>query len=653
MLSETGNILLIVSCLIAVYAIVCSIIGLKKNRSDLKDSGTRGVIAIFVLITLISVVLFTLLIKKDFSNAYVANYTSKTLPFFYTLSAFWAGQDGSLLLWLWALSIFSFVVVLPKDTQRERLPAAIVLLFVELFFLCLILFLNNPFRRIAVIPALGNGMNPLLQNIYMVSHPPMIFIGYAAFTIPFAFALSSLFTKRQNTQWIKQSRFWLLFAWFFLGFGILLGAKWAYIVLGWGGYWGWDPVENASLIPWIVATALLHSIVMEERKGTLRIWNLVLMFLVFELCVFGTFITRTNILSSVHSFVESNIGIYLFAFILVSSVVYLTLLLLRCKALSGKSQPLSIKEWFFFLNNIVLVAVGFIILFGTLFPLVSGFFGKTRISLGPAFYTQALTPLALLLLLLTGLCSTLQWGRQSTRRLLYHIVPACFVSLVIVTMLILRGERHAAPIIAFALSSFIIVTVALEIKNIKRFFLNRRKLGGYIVHSGIALMCIGITGSSIYNSERQVILKKGESEEFGKYSLYFRDLKEDEDERRYKLSVLLDIRERDITIRTLAPAKLLYPNSEEPYTEIAVLSSWREDLYIIFAGLVNKDTVSLKALRKPFIRWLWVGGYLFLLGSIIAMFPQARGKEKLTIDDRIEELVKIKRKSKNGKGKEQ
>jgi len=647
LLSEVGNILLMLSGLIGVYSIICYIIGLKKNRVDFTTSGFRGIGAIFFLITACSAILFILLIKKDFSNVYVASYTSSDLPIYYTISAFWAGQDGSLLLWLWALSIFSFIIILKKKNDELTTYASLVLLVVEIFLILLVLLLSNPFRRLISIPVDGAGMNPLLQNIYMISHPPMIFIGYAGFTIPFAYAVASLLKKERTTKWIKECRLWAIFSWFFLGLGIFLGAKWAYVVLGWGGYWSWDPVENASLIPWLIATAFLHSIMLEERKGMFKFWNLLLILFVFELCIFGTFITRSGILSSVHAFAESNIGIYLLLFIIISTILYLFLLFLRLPVSrnGAKLQSLFSKEGFFLFNNLIFVAIAFIILLGTLFPLISGFFGKTKISLGSSFYNQALAPLALVLLLLTGLCSIFSWKKSSFKVLATKLAPSLIVSLILFVILIASGLRNTGAIVAFTVACFIIVSILIELTKIKSILRSRRKYGGYIVHFGIALMCIGITGSSIFKIEKQTVLKKGENIKIGRYSIFYKDIEEDEKPGRYKLSCILDIKSNERSVAELKPAKLLYPNSEEPFTEVAVLSTWREDLYIIFAGLTGKDSTSLNIYITPLIFWLWLGGFLFLLGSLIVMIPYSKRKKTSKIDEEIEELVKKERKA--------
>lgn len=645
MLSEAGNILLILSGLIAVYSIICYVIGIKKNNVYYKSSGLRGVSSIFILITACSIILFILLITKDFSNAYVANYTSKDLPIYYTISAFWAGQDGSLLLWLWCLSIFSFIVVIRRKLEKLTSYASVILLIIEFFFIALILFFSNPFERLVLIPADGAGMNPLLQNIFMISHPPTIFIGYAGFAIPFSYSIASLLNKERDSKWIKDCRFWIIFAWFFLGLGILLGAKWAYVVLGWGGYWAWDPVENASLIPWLIATAFLHSIIMEERRGMFKAWNKFLILCVFELCIFGTFITRSGILSSVHSFAESNIGVYLLLFILISTVIYLVLLFLRLSLLrsDNRLQSLFSKEGFFLFNNLILVTSGFIVLFGTLFPIISGFFSRTKISLGPSFYNQALTPLMFGLLLLMGLCSIFPWKKTSRKLLVRKLTPSLVISLILFIILILSGLRNVGAIVAFTVSCFLIVSTLIELLKIKGLLRNRRKYGGYIVHLGIALMCIGITGSSIYKSEKNIVLEEGENATIGIYNIYYKGIEEEEQINKYKISILLDIKKDGKSIAELKPTKFFYPNIEEPFTEIAVLSSLREDLYIIFAGLTSKNTVSLSIYINPLIFWLWFGGLIFILGSIIAMIPQKRRKEIPKLDEEIEELVREER----------
>lgn len=645
MLSDIGNILLVLAGLLVLYAISSYFIGLRKGRADFFISGFRGMAGACALITVCAIILFMLLISRDFSNAYVAAYTSRELPLPYVISAFWAGQDGSLFFWLWVLSIISLIAISQRKKEAFTSYASLVLLTVQLFLITMVFFFGNPFRRLAFAPPDGAGLNPLLRNIYMVSHPPTIFIAYAGFTVPFAFAVAALARKEPRSEWIMRSRPWLLISWIFLGVGIILGAKWAYVVLGWGGYWAWDPVENAALIPWLVATPLLHSMIMEERKGIFKLWNKFLILFTFELCIFGTFITRSGILSSVHAFAESNIGIYFLLFIILSIFAYLLLLFIRLPRQKSKYAISSLfsKEGFFIINNLIFIIAALIVLFGTIFPLLSGIFSR-KITLGPSFFNQALSPLALALLLLTGLCALIPWKGMTKRTILRKLIPAAALPLLLIIVLLISGIRNPWVLIAFFLAAFIIVSIIVEFIKRQNPWNNRRRLGAAIVHLGIALISIGIVGSGNFKQESKAVLAQGASTSVGPFTIRYDTIKEIETHDALRFAAMLTIEKRGRPAGTLAPAKVFYPNIREPYSEIAVRSSFAEDLYIIFAGITDDGAVSLHIFRNPLICWLWIGSLLLVLGTAIAMLHrrQSKTKSEPTVD-RIEQLIEQER----------
>ncbi len=652
MLSDIGNILLVLAGLLTLYAISCYLIGLRRRRPDFLLSGFRGAIALCILINACAVILFILLLSRDFSNAYVAAYTSRELPLPYVISAFWAGQDGSLFFWLWALSIITLICIARRKKGELTSYASIVLLAVHLFLIIVVFFLGNPFRRLALAPPDGAGLNPLLRNIYMVSHPPAIFIAYAGFTVPFAFAVAALLRKQGGPEWIIRSRFWLLFSWISLGVGIILGAKWAYVVLGWGGYWAWDPVENAALIPWLIATPLLHSVIMEERKGMFKLWNKFLMLFTFELCIFGTFITRSGILSSVHAFAESNIGIYFLLFIILSTFTYLLLLFIRLPQQKSKHTLSSFfsKEGFFFFNNLIFVIAALIVLFGTIFPLLSGIFSR-KITLGPPFFNQALAPLALALLLLTGLCALIPWRGITRKSIMLKLIPAAALPLVLIAFLLISGIRNPWVLTAFFLAAFTIVSILIEFIKRRNPWNNRRRLGAAIVHLGIALISIGIVGSGSFKQESKVVLAQGASTALGPFMIRYDTIKEITTQDAHTFAAMLSIEKNGKSAGTLAPAKVFYPNTREPYSEIAVRSSLAEDLYIIFAGITEDESVSLQILRNPLISWLWIGSLLLILGTVIAMLHRRQPKtEPSPSIDHIEQLVREERQKLKSEG---
>jgi cytochrome c-type biogenesis protein CcmF len=643
-LSDVANILLFLAALISLYAIVCHLIGLRKKRPDFLLSGFRGLLAVCSLISISAIILFVLLITKDFSNSYVASYTNRDLPLPYAISAFWAGQDGSLLFWLWSLSVIAVIVTATRKKDELTSYASIILLLVQLFLIVVVLSLGNPFRRLPVAPPDGSGLNPLLRNIYMISHPPFIFLAYAGFTVPFAFAIGALIRRDTHHGWIARSRLWLLISWLFLGIGIILGAKWAYIVLGWGGYWAWDPVENAALIPWLVATPLLHSAIMEERKGMFRLWNKFLVLLVFELCVFGTFITRSGILSSVHAFAESNIGIYFLLFIILSSFLYLLLLFIRLPEQKGSRglHSLFSKEGFFLLNNLIFIAGASIVLFGTIFPIISGIFSR-KVTLGSSFFNQALAPLAVALLALTGLCALFPWKKVTGKRLLGKLLISVSIAFLLLLTLIMVGIRNPWLLATFSLASFTVVSIAFEFSKKHNPLRNRRRLGASIAHLGIAFISIGIIGSNMLKQETKVMLSKGESTAIGPFSIRYQDIREEETGNVYTLSAVLEIERNGKAAGTLAPSKIFYPNIEEPYSEIAVRSSAVEDLYVIFAAITREEFISVHIYRNPLIFWLWLGSILFFLGTIVAMGQKVERNKPSRQDTAIERLIQEER----------
>jgi len=517
------------------------------------------------------------------------------------------------------------------------------MMLVNFFFLILLSFISNPFERLAFRPPDGQGLNPLLQNPGMIFHPPTLFLGYVGFTVPFAFAIAALITGQLDDVWIGTTRKWTLFSWFFLGIGILLGAQWAYVELGWGGYWAWDPVENASLMPWLTGTAFLHSVMIQEKRGMLKVWNMVLIILTFCLCIFGTFLTRSGILSSVHSFGESTLGPFFFGFLLLVLVFSLGYLIYRLPSLKSEHQLDSLlsRESTFLFNNLILVGAAFSVFWGTIFPVISEAIKGVKITVGPPFFNQINVPIGLALLLLTGVCPLISWRRATGRNFRRNFFFPLIISLLFAVSLYFLGIRHPYACISFTLCFFVSVTIAIEFYRgtrarkelTKRGYLsaflhlilrNRRRYGGYLIHLSMVLIFLGITGSSAYQLEKEATLKKGESIHIKNYSLRYEGLTESSDIHKITVKARLTVFNRGKRIAQLEPEKRLYRVQEQPTTEVAIRSSLKEDLYAILVGYDAQGNATFKILVNPLVAWIWAGGFAMCLGIAIIFWPERK-----------------------------
>jgi cytochrome c-type biogenesis protein CcmF len=511
-----------------------------------------------------------------------------------------------------------------------------------LFFDTLLLFVTPPFALLSQVPANGAGLNPLLQHPAMAAHPPLLYFGYVGMAVPLAFALAALLSGRLDDTWVKNVRRWTLIPWFFLTLGIMLGARWAYVELGWGGYWAWDPVENASLMPWLTGTAFLHSIVIQEKKGMLKIWNMALIILTFELCIFGTFITRSGIISSVHAFAQSGIGPMFGVFLATSSVFCLWALLRRIPELRPKNQLESMisRESTFLLNNLVLLGATFAVFWGTIFPLISEAVRGVKITVGPPFFNQVNLPIALALLALTGIGPVLAWRRSSPGNLRKQLLWPLAAALAGAVLLWIFGVRHFYAFVAFALSIFVTATIVQEFyrgaaarrqshqenwlvalgRLIAR---NQRRYGGYVVHFGIVLIFAGISGTA-FDSHVEATVAPGESFTIGRYNVQFERILFGHDAAKQWMAGELDVFIGNRKVKKLQPEKRLYVTHEQPTTEVALLSTWRDDLYLVLAGYDNeKESATFSAYVNPLVRWLWVGGWVMAIGTLIAFVPLA------------------------------
>src|SRR5215472_6360335 len=552
-MENLGSLAILLAFCVAIYATVASVVGRLKDKPFLVVSGRRAVYATWALMTLAAAVLVSALMSGDFRFAYVAEHSNRTMPILYKFAAWWGGQEGSLLFWSWLLSTYGAVVVLTnRRRHREMMPYVVaVLTTVQTFFLVLNNFIANPFQMLATDKLIvnvgdGQGLSPLLQYPAMAIHPPMLYLGYVGFAVPFAFAIGSLITKQPGDAWIATTRRWTLVTWLFQSTGIMLGAAWAYHVLVWGGYWGWDPVENASLLPWISGTAFLHSVMMQEKKGMMKVWNIVLVSATFFLCILGTFLTRSGVVQSVHAFSRSEIGKYFVSFLAVGIAAVIFLILERLDYLKSEAQLESVvsRESSFLFNNLILLASCFAVLWGTLFPVISEAITNDKISLDADWYNRLMVPIGLFLLLLTGVGPLFSWRRTSLDSLRRNFQYPGMAMLVLVGALFAAGIRNFYALISFGFCLFVALTVIMEFikggrsvagknnMNLVRAMVelthrNTRRYGGYLVHMGIVLMFIGFTGNAFKQSEVKE-LPLGGSMQVGKYNLKMIDLEQTE-----------------------------------------------------------------------------------------------------------------------------
>ncbi|MGQ0794314.1 MAG: heme lyase CcmF/NrfE family subunit [Deltaproteobacteria bacterium] len=643
---ETGNISIFLAFVISVYTLVASAVGAKTNRRDLVKSAEHGAYAMWFLLTIASISLVHALVTRDFSLKYVASNTSRDLSTVYTVTAFWAGQAGSLLLWAWILSIYTaLVVLLNRGKSRLMMPYVLATLAgVSCFFIYLIAFVESPFEKLPFTPNDGRGLNPLLQNPYMVIHPLVLYFGYVGVAVPFAFGIGALLSGRLEDEWIRNSRKWTLLFWTFLSVGLILGARWAYLELGWGGYWAWDPVENAAFMPWLVGTAFLHSVMIQEKKGMLKKWNMILLILTFFLSIFGTFITRSGVISSVHSFAQSDIGPYFLGFIAFILLFSFAVFLMRQAELKTENRYDSIlsRESAFLFNNLLFLGAAFSVFLGTIFPILTEAIQGEKILVGPPYFNRVNVPIGLILIFLMGVGPLISWRRASAQNLIRNFMyPTVFAALTAVGLFAL-GMRSGVAILSFALCGFVTGTVFLEFyrgvrvrsgrgENLLIAFSrlvmrNRRRYGGYVVHLGVVLIVIGITGSSVFVKQKEATLAPGQSVTLADYTFRFDGLTQyTTDAKNATVARLSVFSAEGRPLGEMKPEKNIYKyegNREiNQETEVALRSTMRDDLYVILADFDESGRAAFRLAINPMVSWIWYGGVLLLIGAVIAMAP--------------------------------
>jgi cytochrome c-type biogenesis protein CcmF len=647
-----GQFALWAALLVGLWCVAIAFSGRWQDQPELARSVVRSVYAVFGCLAVASIALWKGLISHDFNIEYVAAYTSRNLPSYYIFSAFWAGQKGSLLFWAVVLSLFASAAQLLTPRRYAHLMPYVagVTAAVIAFFVSVMLFAADPFERMGFTPADGRGLNPQLQNVGMVIHPPMLYLGYISITIPFAFAVAALLSRRLDGGWIQAIRKWTLVSWLFLSIGITLGMWWAYVELGWGGYWAWDPVENASFLPWLTMTAFLHSVMIQEKRGMLKRWNFGLIFGTFLLSIFGTFITRSGVIASVHSFTQSNVGYFFLAFLVVICVLAFTLLYTRWPLLEAdvRLESMVSREAAFLFNNLLFVGIAFSVLWGTLFPILSELVKGTKITVGPPFFNRVNVPLGLLLLGLTGVGPLIAWRKASTANLKRQFIAPSLAGVVTLVGLLALGLRDLYAVMALALAGFVTGTIVQEfyrgIRARRRMHgesaplafgrligRNRRRYGGYLVHAGIVIYFVAFAGMA-FKREREATLKPGDSIEmqspFGHtYRFTHLGISQYEALNRVVSAATVEVTKDGRRAGLMTSEKRQHVDSFkrptfEPSTEVAIRSGLQEDVYIVFAGAVNGTEEAVYRFNlNPLVWWVWFGGLVLVMGGLVTMWP--------------------------------
>jgi cytochrome c-type biogenesis protein CcmF len=645
-MASLGTFLLLASFVVCSYAAAVSIAGARRGSRRLIESGIGAFYLIAALLTLASVLMVHAFAVDDYTIKYVQHYSDSVQPLVYKLTSYWGGLDGSIMFWVFLLSVFgSIAVYVNRDRHRELIPYVVAIVsVVEMFFLFLMVVHKNPFETFLVdVPADGRGLNPLLQNAYMVIHPPALYVGFVGMTIPYAFGMAALITGNLDDAWLRAVRRWTMFSWLFLSFGLTLGMIWAYEVLGWGGYWGWDPVENAGLLPWLTATAFIHSVMVQERRGMLRGWNVTLVITTFFLTVFGTFMTRSGVVSSVHAFGEDKKLAFMFSMFMLAILVFSFGYVIRRMPLLRARRELDSwvsREAAFLLNNWVLLFAALFVLFATMFPTLSEAINGERLTVGPPFFNKWMLPIGLVLLLLTGIGPLLAWRKSTLANLRQQFQWPVTVGILTALGVYALGVRVWAPGLCFALSGFVVGTIVQEFARGARvrrlatgtdYFTalvglvarSKRRYGGYIVHLGIVLMFLGFAGGG-FKVDQQVSLSPGQQTNVGHYVIRYDGLQVTDDGAKQMVTGQMSVTRDGKSIPTMQPAKWFYrKHEEEPTTHVAINRSLGEDLYLVMPGFDPADqSASFQIVINPLVDWIWAGFGILAMGALLALLPE-------------------------------
>ncbi len=665
MVAEFGFGILVIAFVIALFSAASAIYGGLQKKNDWIESARLAMMLTWPLITLSTLSLIYLLVTDHYEVQFVYSVVSNSMPLYLKVTALWGGQAGSLVFYSWLMSAFATAATLRKwDRDREFLPWVIATAMITLaFFLFLPIFLENPFVRAwanpsgatvismfqpagttLIFPPDGNGLNPLLRHPGMIIHPPMLYLGFVSMTIPFSFGIAALITGRTDDRWIRLTRRWALVAWLFLSLGLVLGMRWAYDVLGWGGFWGWDPVEIAALMPWLTGTAFLHSVMIQEKRSMMKRWNMILIILTYSLVIFGTFLTRSGVLSSVHAFAQSNIGPFFFAFIGITFSISLGLLLYRWNDLKDEGQMTSVlsREALFLLNNLLFMGILVFCFWGVVFPLVSELFTGQQITVGPPYYTETTGPFFAGLLFLMGIAPLAAWRHSTAKTLGKAIWKPTLVSLAVPMAVFAGGVHSAIAILAFWLVAFVTCVTLYEYGRavdarhratgeslpVALWHLagrNRRRYGGYIIHLGVVMMALGIIGVEMFQTSTQGTVMQGQSLSLANYTITYNSLSIwDTNDGRNVARAVVTVSQNGRVLTQLYPRRDYYYDSQQSMTIPGVRRTPADDLYILLVDWqpITSQGATFKIYHNPLINWLWTGAFVFIFGTLVAAWPE-------------------------------
>ena len=644
MTPELGHGMTVVAFGLAVFGGVAAALGARRGRPALVESAQHAALGVFVLLTACFALLTYAFLTFDFSIRYVATNTNLGTPFFYRITGVWGALEGSIILWSWMLGLYTLIVVLRHwDSARELYPWALAtMLGILAFFLLVMTVAAPPFQRQTPVPPDGRGLNPLLEDTGMITHPVALYLGFTGFTVPFAFATAALVTGRVGDTWLVLTRRWAIVAWYFLSLGLLIGGWWSYHVLGWGGYWAWDPVENAAFMPWLTGTAFLHSVMIQERRRMLKLWNISLVILTFALTLFGTFLTRSGVIASVHAFTQGSIGVLFLAFLALVVLTALALIAWRWDALrsQGKLDSVVSRESAFLLNNVLLIAAAFTVFFGTVFPLLSEAVRGVKVSVGAPFFNQVNVPLFLSLVFLMGVGPLIAWRRASLENLTRNFLWPVTLGVVAAAAAFALGVRSALAGLAFATTVFVAATIGVDFVRATRTRLrvgesllpamggllrrHNRRYGGFVVHLGILLIVLGVTGSHAWSVQTERTLRRGESGELAGYRFRFDGLTGVEESNHYKVVGAFSV-SNGRGYEVLRPAKKFYPQEQSPIAYVDYRLGLKEDIYLVLGDFARDGTqATVKVQINRLVSWIWIGGAVLTLGALLAILPERR-----------------------------
>jgi cytochrome c-type biogenesis protein CcmF len=645
MIPEAGTGALLVALVLSLYGAVAAAVGGRRGRPALVESAQHAALGVFALLTAAVLLLIYAFLTFDFSVRYVANNTNLGTPFYYRITALWGALEGSIVLWAWLVSIYTLVVILRHRTSARQLYPWVltVMLTVVAFFLVVMTVPAPVFSRMMPVPADGRGLNPLLEDSGMITHPVALYLGFTGFTVPFAFAVAALVTGRVGDFWITTTRRWTIVAWYFLSLGLLIGGWWSYHVLGWGGYWAWDPVENAAFMPWLTGTALLHSVMIQERRRMLRLWNLALVMLTFSLTLFGTFLTRSGVIASVHAFTQGSIGVFFLSFLALVVLVGLALIAWRWDTLGAQGELDSVvsRESAFLLNNVLLVAATFTVFFGTVFPLLSEAVRDVKVSVGAPFFNQVNVPLFLSLIFLMGVGPLIAWRRASLENLRRNFLWPVVIGVVAAALFRLLGVRSILAVVTLALTVFVATTIGVDLVRATRarramgeralpalgglLLRHNRRYGGFVVHLAILVVAVGVTGSQAWSVHTETTLKRGEQTELGGYRIRFDGLRESQESNHGKVTGTFTVVNGRAAGAVLEPAKKFYPQEQSPIAYVDYRLGLVDDIYLVLGDFARDGTsATVKFQVNRMVSWIWIGGLVLTLGTVLAVLPERR-----------------------------